>query len=529
MQLTIEYLLIAPLIATIGGALLGVLVEAFVPRSARWVTQVIVAIAALGVALWFTVRSWIAGETQIAMQGSLSLDNMSYVVWAMLLVFGIGAVALAGERALNYGVSSFTPQGSATPGSQAERTALTNRNEHTEIFPLMLFSVTGMMILPAANDFITAFIGLEILSLPLYLLAGLARRSRLLSQEAALKYFLLGAMSSAIFLFGVVMLYGYSGPKPEGAAATGGTFEYAGIAAAIYQNVAPIALALAGVALVGVGLLFKVGAVPFHQWVPDVYTGSPTPISAFMAVCTKLAAIAALLRILYVPLGGLLWTWQTPLAVIAVVTMAVGAIFGLTQSNVKRLLAYSSISHAGFILVGIVAATTAVSGKMLGDIDSLSATWYYLAGYGLATMGAFAVVMCVRGRAGENPDLSGWAGFGRRNPALGVAMTIFLLSMAGIPLTGGFIGKVFSFGLAWNNGYQWLVVVALVFSLVTAAFYLRLIWTMFFVDPTEELEVAKPSVALSVVIGLCVLGTLAMGIVPGVFTDVFTAGTALLR
>jgi NADH-quinone oxidoreductase subunit N len=389
-----------------------------------------------------------------------------------------------------------------------------------------------MLIFPAANDLVTAFVGLEILSLPLYLLCGLARRRRLLSQEAALKYFLLGAMSSAIFLYGAALLYAYAG-----------SFRYSLIDAAMTPTAggdasnplgpvssSPDTLLVAGLVLVAVGLLFKVGAVPFHSWVPDVYTGSPTPVSAFMAVCTKIAAVFALIRVLYVPLGGMVWTWQIPLAVVAVASMAVGAIFGLTQTSVKRLLAYSAIAHAGFVLVAIVPAAAAVAGSALvGGIDSVGAVWLYLAAYGLATLGAFAVVMMVRTTAGEETGMAVWAGFGRRNPLAGAAMTVFLLSLAGIPLTGGFMGKLFAFTLAWRSGFAWLAIVALAFSVVTAAFYAKLLWTMFWGTPTVDVQPVRASAGLWAVVALCVAGTIFLGVYPGPLTRLAELASGMLR
>jgi len=532
----IEYLKLAPVLAVGIGALVGVLAEAVVPRAYRFLVQVCLAVATLAVALALTIGEWTHLEHvkgfQIGAEGAVALDRTSYAVWTLLLVLGLGAVALAGERLAGQGASSFAASGVATPGSADEREALAARSEHSEVFPLMLFSMAGMLIFPAASDLVTAFVALEILSLPLYLLCGLARRRRLLSQEAALKYFLLGALSSAIFLYGIALLYAYAG-----------SFSYRGIAAALSpaasQDVVsaagpiaagPDALLYAGIALVGVGLLFKVGAVPFHSWVPDVYTGAPTPVTAFMAVCTKVAAVFALIRIFFVALGGMVWTWQLPLAVVAVASMVVGAVFGLTQTNVKRLLAYSSIAHAGFVLVGVVpAATTALAAPLVGGLDSVGATWFYLAAYGLATLGAFAVVMAVRTSAGEEPGFDAWAGFGRRHPVAGAAMTVFLLSLAGIPLTGGFMGKLFAFTLAWRGGFAWLVVVALAFSVVTAGFYVKLLWTMFWGTPTGDVQPVRASVGLWVVIGLCVVGTIFLGVYPGPLTHLAEVASGMLR
>ncbi|MCL2316731.1 MAG: NADH-quinone oxidoreductase subunit N, partial [Actinomycetia bacterium] len=346
----IEYLKLAPVLAVVAGAVVGVLAEALVPRAHRFLVQAAIAFLTIVTALAFTIGTWVGKDFQIGVEGSLAFDRTTYGTWALVLVFGLGAVGLAAERAAGLGSSSFAASGVATPGSVFERAALAARSEHSEVFPLMMFSVSGMLIFPAANDLITAFVGLEVLSLPLYLLCGLARRRRLLSQEAALKYFLLGALSSAIFLFGVATVY-----------STTGSLDYRGIDSEIAAASGSDVMLMMGLGLLAVGLLFKVGAVPFHSWVPDVYTGAPTPISAFMAVATKIAAIFALIRILFVPLGGLLWSWQIPLAVVAVASMVIGALFGLTQTSAKRLLGYSSIAHAGFALVAVVPAITALA------------------------------------------------------------------------------------------------------------------------------------------------------------------------
>jgi NADH-quinone oxidoreductase subunit N len=241
----------------------------------------------------------------------------------MILVFGIGGVLLFAERHLEGGVSAFAGQAAALPGTEAERQASTSGLDHTEVFPLMLFAVGGMMMFPASNDLLTMFVALEVLSLPLYLLCGLARRRRLLSQEAALKYFLLGAFSSGFFLYGVALLYGYAG-----------SFELAAINEAVRNDLGNRNLLLVGMGMVSVGLLFKVGAAPFHAWTPDVYQGAPTAVTAFMAAATKVAAFGALLRIFYVGFGADRWTWQPMLWFIAILTMVVGAVLAIAQTDV---------------------------------------------------------------------------------------------------------------------------------------------------------------------------------------------------
>jgi NADH-quinone oxidoreductase subunit N len=271
--------------------------------------------------------------------------------------------------------------------------------------------------------------------------------------------------------------------------------------------------------------LFKLGAVPFHSWIPDVYTGAPTPVTAFMSVCTKIAAVGGLARLLYVAVGGLRWDWQLVLAVVAVLTMLVGALIGLAQTDVKRLLAYSSIAHAGFILVAVTGAVTATSGQ----VGSVAGALFYLAAYGFATLGAFAVVTLVRRAGGEATGLEAWGGIGRRNPLLGALMTVFLLSLAGIPLTGGFIGKVVAFVPAWTSGYQWLVVVAVLASLITAAFYFRVIGVMFFAPDGENVDVVTPGTSTWIVLAVGAVGTLALGLAPSWVLSLATQAANFLR
>jgi NADH-quinone oxidoreductase subunit N len=338
------------------------------------------------------------------------------------------------------------------------------------------------------------FVALEVLSLPLYLLCGLARRRRLLSHEAAMKYFLLGAFSSAFFLFGIAMLYGFSG-----------SVRLSAIASAAGSNTANLTLLFAGIALVGIGLLFKIGAVPFQGWKPDVYQGAPTPVTALMASCTVVSGFGALLRVFYVSFGNLTWDWRPALWVVAILTMVVGAVIAITQTDVKRLLAYSSIAHAGFVLTAVIA--TSVAG--------LSSSLFYLASYGLTTVGAFAVITLVRDPGGEAGHLSRWAGLGRRSPLVAGIFALFLLAFAGIPLTSGFTGKFAVFQAAIASGETPLVIVGVLSSAIAAFFYVRVIVLMFFSDPIPDgPEVVVPSVFTGTAVGLGVVATLVLGIVP---------------
>jgi NADH-quinone oxidoreductase subunit N len=309
-----------------------------------------------------------------------------------------------------------------------------------------------------------------------------------------MKYFLLGAFSSAFFLFGIAMLYGFAG-----------SVSLSAIASEAASNTANSTLLLAGIALVGVGLLFKIGAVPFHSWKPDVYQGAPTPITALMASCTVVSAFGALLRVFYVAFGHLTWDWRPALWVVAVLTMLAGAVIAVTQTDVKRLLAYSSIAHAGFILTAVIATSEA----------GLSSSLFYLAAYGLTTVGAFGVITLVRDPGGEAGHISRWAGLGRRSPLLAGIFALFLLAFAGIPLTSGFIGKFAVFQAAIAAGETPLVIVGVLASAIAAFFYVRIIVLMFFSDPIPDgPEVVVPTVFTGSVVGLGVVATLVLGIVP---------------
>ena len=343
------------------------------------------------------------------------------------------------------------------------------------------------------------------MSLPLYLLCGLARRRRLISQEASLKYFLLGAFSSVFFLYGVALAYGYAG-----------SFRLADVDTAVTSRTGGEHLLLAAIGLISVGMLFKVGAVPFHQWTPDVYQGAPTPVTAFMAAGTKAAAFVAFMRVLFVAFGGASWDWRPLLWVVALLTMVVGSLVAIAQTDVKRMLAYSSVAHAGFLLVGLAGAYVADSER----ITSVSGLLFYLGVYGVSSIGAFAVVTVVRDAGGETTHLSRWAGLGKESPFLAGSFALFMLSFAGIPLTGGFIGKWSVFSAAWSGGYGALVVAGVLTSAVAAYFYVRVIVLMFFTDPVGDgPTVALPSVLTTVVIAAAAAGTLVLGILPGPVLD----------
>lgn len=508
----LEYAEIWPIIAVLGVACLGVLVEAVLPRERRHLAQLVLTAAGLVAALAGTVYigthlDEVAGGAArgvIGGAGSVVVDGPTVFIWGLVLVFSLLGVALFAERRLESGVSAFAGQASALPGSDAERQA--QGMDHTEVYPLLMFAVGGMLLFPASGDLLTMFVGLEVLSLPLYLLSGLARRRRLLSQEAALKYFLLGAFSSGFFLYGVALVYGYTGSMDLGA-----------IDAAIRNNAENSGMLAIGLGMLLVGLLFKVGAVPFQAWTPDVYQGAPTAVTGFMAACTKIAAFGAMLRLLYVGFGADRWTWQPVLWIIAILTMVVGAVLAVVQTDVKRMLAYSAVAHTGFLLTGVLGVQAA--GDLAdGQVTSLQAVLFYLATYSFATLGAFGVVTLVRDSAGEATAFDRWAGLGRRSPVVAGVFAFFLLSMAGIPLTAGFVGKWAVFTVALSAGAWPVVVVAIASSIFAVYFYIRHIRLMFFDVPTAGVEVAsvtRSSWLTTTTIAVGALGTLVLGLVPG--------------
>jgi NADH-quinone oxidoreductase subunit N len=368
-----------------------------------------------------------------------------------------------------------------------------------EYYALLLFATSGMTLLTAAADLIMVFLSLEVLSLSLYVMAGFSRR-RLASQEASMKYFLLGAFSSAFFLYGIALTYGATGTT--NIVRVGFTVDQ------IVRGGSSVSLLLAGAALLAVGFGFKVAAVPFHMWTPDVYQGAPTPVTAFMAAGTKVAGFAALLRVVFLalaPAGDLL---IPALWAISALTMVVGSVLAIAQTDMKRILAYSSIAHAGFVLVGVVAVNQ----------QGLSGAMFYLAAYAAMILGAFGVVALVSRRGEEHTSLVAYEGLYRRSPLLAALLTLFLLSLAGIPPTAGFVAKLLVFQAAVSAGHWALVVVAVLASVVAAFFYIRVIVVMYMQEPEEAGVIPTrpiPGIGLAATAAL----TVVLGVFPAVLLD----------
>ncbi|RBY91571.1 NADH-quinone oxidoreductase subunit NuoN [Blastococcus sp. TBT05-19] len=494
---------LAPLLLVLGAACIGVLVEAFAPRHVRHPVQVTLALVGTVGALAATLLLALGGhEDGVTAGAALAVDGAALFLQATIAGLGALSILLFAERSLDPAKSAFVASAAVPAGSSRDRELMTAERVQTEVYPLATFAIGGMMLFVAANDLLVMFVALEVLSLPLYLISGMARRRRLLSQEAAVKYFLLGAFASAFFLYGLALVYGATG-----------SVRLSDIREAGLDGGGDVLMVL-GLGLLIVGLLFKASVAPFHTWTPDVYQGAPTPVTAFMAACTKVAAFGAILRLLYVAFGTAEWTWRPLIYAVAIVSMIVGAVLGLTQTDLKRMLAYSSVAHAGFLLTGVLGLGAGGTGS------GLAATMFYLLAYGLTTLGAFAVLTLVRDGDGEATHLSQWAGLGARSPLTAAVMSLFLLALAGIPLTAGFTGKFAVFRAAIEEGAWPLAVVALVASAVAAFFYLRVIVLMYFSEPVADgPTVGVAGIPTTLVLAITATATLALGILPGAVLD----------
>ncbi len=387
-----------------------------------------------------------------------------------------------------------------------------------EYYGFLLLSLSGMMVMVSAADLLTMYLGMELMSLSLYILAG-TKRYESRSLEAAAKYFVLGAFSSGILLYGISLLFG----------ATGST-TLDGIAAAVSAGGLQDPMLVLAMILMLVGFGFKIAAVPFHMWTPDVYEGSPTAVTAFMAVASKAASFAAFLRVFVEGLGGLKSNWVNLLLIICLATLAIGNLVALVQTNVKRLLAYSSIAHAGYALVGVVAI-----GTTTGTADTaqgIASVMLYLAIYAFMTMGAFAIVGLLRRNGLESEDLDSFAGLAKREPVAAFLMMIFMVSLAGLPPTAGFVGKLYLFLAAVHAGLTWLAVIAVLFAAISAYYYLRVVMAMYMREPEPHgggVAVLAPSPALTIVLTCATAGVIALGLFPGPLVSLATQAMLSLR
>jgi NADH-quinone oxidoreductase subunit N len=489
----IDYAGLSPVIALSVG-ICAVLVGGVFSDARQRVVVSILSLTALGTAAGLCIWQWGTREDLVA--GALRLDEL-----------GLAGALIAILAAAFVIPMSWREPAAEWPGEEPR---------HGEFQALLLASVLGMVPLAQAQNLISLFVSLELLSVPLYVLCGSAvRQTR--SLESGLKYLIVGSLGSATLLYGLAFIYGGAGST-----------DFSGIRDAIGSGITDDPLVLIGIALAATGLAFKISIAPFHQWTPDVYQGAPTPVTAFMAAGTKAAAFLALLRVFFVALGGTEWDWRPLIVAIAIITMFLGAVVSISQTDVKRMLAYSSIAHAGFLLVGFVGAYVATGDS--SRITSTSSILFYLTVYGVSSIGAFAVVTLVRDSGGETTHLSKWAGLGKKSPVLAGSFALFMLSFAGIPLTGGFIGKWTVFSAAWSGGFWWLVVIGVLVSALAAYFYVRVIVLMFFTDPVGDgPTVAVPSVLTTAVLAVAVIATLGLGIIPGPVLDLAQHAGAFVR
>ena len=503
---SIDYGALLPMLILFGAACVGILVEVFTPRRSRNAVQLTLAFGAVAAAFVAVIVQH--STRKITIGGAVAIDGPTVFLQGALLVLGVVSLMLIAERSIERG-GPFVSQAAITVGSQKDLKQAGDQPGATEVYPLTIFALGGMLLFVAANDLLTMFIALEAFSLPLYLLCALARRRRLLSQEAALKYFLLGSYASAFFLFGVALIYGFSGG-----------ISLSAVHDAVANPQRSQVLLYGGLALIAIGLLFKAALAPFHVWTPDVYQGAPTPITALMAACTKVAAFGALLRILYVAFDGVRWDFQPVLGTIAALTMLVGAVLAITQTDMKRLLAYSSVANAGYLLVGVLALNE----------EGLSSTMFYLVAYGFSVLAAFGIVTLVRDADGEATHLARWAGLGRKSPLFAAAFTFILLAFAGIPLTSGFTSKFAVFGAAVEGGQTWLVVFGVVTSMLLAFPYLRVVVLLWLSEPGESTPtVSIPGFVTSAALVIGVVATFALGVVPAPLIDLTRDAAQFVR
>jgi NADH-quinone oxidoreductase subunit N len=367
-----------------------------------------------------------------------------------------------------------------------------------EYYSLILFSVLGMMVMVKASDLVMVFIGIETLSLSVYVLTGALRENRR-SGEAALKYVLLGAFATAFLLYGIALVFGITG-----------TTNLSTIAATIAsKSILGDPLLLLGMGLILIGFAFKVSLVPFHMWTPDVYEGAPVPVTAFMAVGVKAAALAVFMRVFLQALPALTATWRPLLLVLSVLTMTVGNLVAISQENIKRMLAYSSIAHAGYLLIGMVA----------GGENGVSGMLYYLVVYTFMNLGAFAVVMALGYKGEDNQDIADYSGLGTRHPILAAVMAVFMFSLAGIPPLSGFMGKFYIFSAAVKEGYIGLAVIGVINSLISVYYYLRVTVMMYMRKPEKEITAAPVRWSLVLALAITALLTLQIGLFPSFYLE----------
>ncbi len=464
----INLLIVAPVLIVMAAGSLGMVIDLFTPDNKKgW--AVWVAVIGLLLALVQNVALWNGNyETFIPQNGvaMVVMDNFAIFLNVIFLLSGLLVIPLS--------------------RSYLQRTGL----ENPEYYMLLLFSISGMMLMGMANDLILVFLALEVLSIPLYIMCGMLW-PRLESEESAMKYFLLGAFSSAIFVFGIALVYGATMTT-----AIPLIFDYV---AANGLN----ALIVTGLAFLIVGAGFKVAAVPFHMWTPDVYEGAPTPVTAFMSVGAKVAGFAALLRVLVLAVPQASDAWVTAVAVLSTLTLIIGNVVAIRQGNIKRMLAYSSIAHAGYILIAVAASADNPAG--------VSSALFYMFAYLFTNLGAFGMVIALEHSYNEGNLLDNFKGLAKRHPWLSLAMAYFMLSLTGIPPTGGFSAKFYVFGAAIEAELYWLVLVGVITSVISGYYYLRVVYLMYMFDGEGQLITGR---ALQFAVFVMAISTLVLGLFP---------------
>lgn len=438
------------------------LLEPFLPEKRKWILP---HLSSLGVfvAAYFCLTLW--NSNLSLWQGQALADNLAII---FKIIFLLGTILTI--------LISYIKSGHPWGG---------------EYYSLILFSTLGMMIMASSSDLIVIFLGLEVMSVALYVLAGF-NRTDLKSNESAMKYFLMGAFSTGFLLYGIALIYGTTGST--------------NLNILVNNSHLTEPLFIAGLGLILVGLAFKVATVPFHMWVPDVYEGAPTPITAFMAAGPKAAGFAAILRVFLIGLTPLAPMWITILWILAVLTMTLGNVLAIAQMNIKRMLAYSSIAHAGYILISVVA----------GGNSGLSSAVFYLLVYSLMTIGSFAVIIALGEKGEKNEELADYRGSGLKYPVLGVCMTIFMVSLSGIPPTAGFVGKFYIFSAAVKNGQLGLAIIGVLNSLISVYYYLRVVVIMFMQEAPSSAVVPHSSWSVRLALWLTAITTLGLGIFPDI-------------
>src|SRR6266481_2942244 len=500
----INLTLIAPeLIIGVAGVIV-MMVDAFARRGQRWLTGGLSILALLGAG---AASIWLGtGSTGVhsAFNGMIVLDQLRLSFTLIFVIVSILTVLIA---AVWIDIEKL-PAG--------------------EFHALLLFATCGMMLMAAAGDLVIVFLGLEILSIATYVMAGF-RRTDVRSNESSLKYFILGSFASAFLLYGIALIYGATATDT-----LPGTTNIAAIAGRLNHSLYP-PLLLAGLAMLLVGFGFKIATAPFHVWTPDVYEGAPTPVTAFMAAGPKAAGFASFIRVFifafpFVAVAGSVGgqihaAWLSALVVLAIITMTVGNVVAIAQNNVKRMLAYSSIAHAGYALVGFIAAGAAADAEQRSA--ALAAVAFYLLTYALMNMGAFAVVTLIARSGDRRTEVEDYNGIGFISPVLAFSLSLFLLSLLGMPLTAGFMGKLVVFSAALRQGYLWLVVIGVLNAAVSAYYYLRLIIVMFFRERLTPWAAPRVPASAVLVLVITIAGVFYLGVFPGRIMSALSAKPAI--